>query len=341
MGVRSLLVFDLAGTRYGVDATRVRETVWLPELTPIEEAPPWIVGLFSLRGRIVPVADLDQRFGHVARRRQPTDQIVVLETDVALLGLIVDSVIDVVEISAAAIQPPPCFDAAPNGAVHLVTGEARVGEDLVTLLDVVPLAHASPAPDEMHVDGIPAPAGTMTDAHFCPQATPAEHALFHARALALREVAIDESGARRGLAVVEMGGERFGVDLAAVREFCDIDRASPIPCCPPHILGVMSLRGEFVTLIDPRAALGLPADGQGGGKAMVTRLDGRAVGVVVDEVHDVLYLRDADMEAPPPLLRERHGTEITGTASRGGRTMIVLDLPALLARPEWIVDATV
>ncbi len=64
---RTLLIFDLDDARFGVDATLVRESVWLPKLTPVEEAPPYIVGIFSLRGQIVPVTDLNLRFGHPAR----------------------------------------------------------------------------------------------------------------------------------------------------------------------------------------------------------------------------------------------------------------------------------
>ena len=73
MDFRSRLIFDLDGARFGLDATQVRGSVWLPELTPVEEAPPWIVGIFSQRGRIVPVADLHLRFDHPTRHYRPED----------------------------------------------------------------------------------------------------------------------------------------------------------------------------------------------------------------------------------------------------------------------------
>ncbi|WP_269087644.1 chemotaxis protein CheW [Solemya pervernicosa gill symbiont] len=65
---------------------------------------------------------------------------------------------------------------------------------------------------------------------------------------------------------------------------------SPLPCCPPHILGAMSLRGDLLTLIDPRAALNLPP-ADGGNRAVVGRIGEQAVGLAVDEVHDVVYLQ--------------------------------------------------
>ncbi|MCK9381781.1 MAG: chemotaxis protein CheW [Sulfuritalea sp.] len=332
MDSRPLLIFDLDDARFAVDAMQVCESVWLPELTPVEEAPPWVVGLFGLRGRIIPVADLRLRFGHPPQRYSPSDQVVVLEIGDQPLGLIVSEVIGIIELPAAAIQPPPQFDAATAGPAHLVAGEARVGESLVTVLDVAQLTHLPEMSALAAALQQPMPAG-----HFCPEATPAERALFHARAMALRQAVAEDEGACLGLAVVELGGEYFGVELAAVQEFCDIAQLSPIPCCPPHILGAMNLRGDLLTLIDPRAALNLPMASRGG-KAVVARLGEQAVGIAVDAVHDVVYLRQDELQPPAAALRERCGAEITGTAAYAGRTMTVLDLPALLAREDWIVN---
>lgn len=335
MDSRPLLIFDLDGARFALDATRVRESVWLPELTPVEEAPPWVVGLFSLRGRIVPVADLQLRFGHPAQRYRPGDQVVIVETDQLPMGLIVNAVIEVIELPNDAIQPPPQFDAAVPCPAHLVVGEARVGDGLVALLDVAQLVHLLEGTELAAAAEQSVPVN-----HFCPEATPAERAQFHARAMTLQAIAAEEEGARLGLAVVELGGEYFGVELAAVQEFCDIDQLSPIPCCPSHILGAMNLRGDLLTLIDPRSALNLPPAARGG-KAVVARLGEQAVGIAVDAVHDVVYLRDEELQAPPAALSERCGAEIMGTAPYADRIMTVLELPALLAREEWIVNETV
>ena len=331
-----LLIFDLDGAGFGLDATRVRESVRLPELTPAEEAPPWIVGLFSLRGRIVPVADLHLRFGHTARRYRLDDQVVVVETGSQPMGFIVSEVRAVIDLPSVAIQSPPQFDAAPTIPPHLVTGEARVGDDLVALLDVSLLTQFPHEPSSGETSKRCAPPDS-----FCPEAPAETRALFRARAMALRDAAAEEDGARLGLAVVELEGEFFGIELAAVQEFCDIAHLAPIPCCPPHILGVMSLRGDLFTLIDPRAALNLQPTAGAGGKAVVARIGERAMGIAVDAVHDVVYLRSEALQAPPPALREQGGAEVTGTAPYANRMMTVLDLLTLLAREEWIVDEMV
>jgi purine-binding chemotaxis protein CheW len=332
MEARPWLIFDLDGVRFGLDATKVRESVWLPELTPVEEAPPWVVGLFNLRGQMVPVVDLHLRFGHPARLYSPSDQVVVLEGEHQATGLIVSEIREVIELSSKLIQPPPQFEVAVPGPAHLVAGEASVGDDLVTLLDLFQLTHlpAETPPEEAAERSEPCP-------NFFPEATPEVRALFHQRAMTLRKAAVEEKGALLGLAVVELGGEFFGVELTAVQEFCDIVHLSPIPCCPPHILGAMDLRGDLLTLIDPRAALNLPPAASGG-KAVIVRLGEQAAGIAVDAVHTVLYLRGEEVQPPPPALNDQGSAEITGTAPYGDKMMTVLDLQALLGRQEWIVN---
>ncbi len=333
MNIKSLLVFDLDGARFALDTENVRESLWLPELTAVEEAPLWIAGIFSFRDKIIPVADLRLHFGHPARSYSTSDQVIVLKTEHGLTGIIVSEVIGVIELPDTSIQPPSQFSTATRAPyTHLVAGEARMSEGLVTLLDIARLAHL---PEETLSAAHSAPVN-----YFCPQATPDERALFHARAATLRNAIVEEEGDRLALAVVELGGEFFGIELATVQEFCNITHLRSLPCCPPHILGAMNLRGELITLIDPRTALDLP-NAAIGEKAVVASFENQAVGIAVNEVLDVVYLKNGEVLPPPALLSARHGTEISGTAPYSGRMMTVLNLPALLAREEWIVDEEV
>ena len=347
----TLLIFDLDDARFGVDATLVRESVWLPKLSPVEEAPPYIVGIFNLRGQIVPVTDLNLRFCHAARPYRLTDQIVILEMDQLLMGLIVSEVCDVIDLSAEAIQAPPKFVVEEPVDTPLVAAQVRVGDDIVMLLDARQVTLLD-ARQLMHLPQDVAQTETeqMSSArNFCPQATPEQHTVFGARAKALMEVATEENSARLSLAVVELGGEYFGIELEAIQEFCDIVRPCPIPCCPPHILGAMNLRGNLFTLLDLRAALNLPPAAQASDKAVIVRASTRlgaghgeqAVGVAVDQVHDVIYLREEELQALPAALHEQHAAEVKGTAPYVGRMMTVLNLSALLAQEKWIVNETV
>ena len=328
--IRSLLIFDLDDAHFGVDATLVRESVWLPELTPVEEAPPYVVGMFSLRNQLVPVTDINLRFGHPARPCNISDQVVVLELGEMLMGLIVSEVREVIEMPLGDIQPPPKFHVEMHHNVSLIEGEIRVGDDIVTLLDTNQFVSLS--------QDLTAVSTEHPALHFCPEASAEQHAVYRARAKALMENTANEEGAHLALVVVELDGEYFGIELETVQEFCEITRYSPIPCCPPHILGAISLRGNLFTLLDLRTALNLPRATRRSNKVVVARLGNQMVGVSVDEVHDVVYLKQEELQAAPAVLLEQCGKEIKGAVHYADKMMVVLDLHALLTREEWIVN---
>ena len=106
-------------------------------------------------------------------------------------------------------------------------------------------------------------------------ASPEERATFRERAENLRRTAESEDFAGLiPLAVIGLNGEYLGLDLDTVREFTDdISKITPIPCCPPHIVGNINLCGEIVTLVDVREVLNLPIAGTNqASKVMVVRM---------------------------------------------------------------------
>lgn len=335
---KSRLSIRLLDSVYAIETQCVREVMWLPELTAIEETPPHIAGVFNLRGHIVPVMDLNLRFGHGAERYAVTDAVVVIEVDDLVMGLVVNEVLDVVSLPATAIEPRPRYD-GEAAAPHFLAGEAKLGETIVMLLDTRALVHGhAPAPQLLAEE-----APRAHPCYFCPQATPEERAVFHSRAVAL--LAPAERAETTGLAphaVIGLNGECFGVALDAVREFCEVRAVAPVPCCPPRFVGQMNLRGDVLTLVDIREALGLPMSREtAGARALVVRDGELAAGVPVEQVFDVIHLRPADIAPAPAALHEPRNEYVTGVASYAGRMLCLIDLRKLLAEGGMAVEETV
>lgn len=334
MQSRSVLTFDLDGRHFGLDTYYVVESVWLPELTPIEQAPFWVVGMFSLRGPIVAAIDLHLCLGLSPRPYRLTDQVLVLQTNTFLIGLIVSQVLDVIELPLAAINSAPEFE-VHHGLNVLSVGVASIGENLVTLLDVTKLPQLS---TELHPDELPEQ--TSIDAAKYADISAETRQCLHARALALRSpLTENETGDKLGVAVIELGEELIGIDLSAVLEFCNVRRCHPVPCCPPHIIGVMNLRGNLLTLIDPRSALNLPPGTSN--KAVIVQIGEQSMAIAVEDITDIIYLSGEELHPPPSALRDRFGPDIIGTASHCGKTMTIFNLATLMARDEWIVDQSI
>ncbi|MGA1265047.1 MAG: chemotaxis protein CheW [Prochlorothrix sp.] len=178
---------------------------------------------------------------------------------------------------------------------------------------------------------------------FFPHATPAEREVLLNRARNLRNRTEEVSFS--GLlpyAVVGLQGEFFALGLEFIHEFTDVDNVTPIPCCPPHIVGNLNLRGEILTLVDISGILNLPLErSEQSHKAIVARSEQLVAGITVDDVFDVIYLRPADISPIPAAVHALNDEYIRGVAPYQNKQMSILDLPKLLTSSELVVDEVV
>ncbi len=94
----------------------------------------------------------------------------------------------------------------------------------------------------------------------------------------------------------------YGVNIGQVREITRVGKISPVPNSPDYIEGVTNLRGQVTTVIDMRKRLDMPQkELDKDSRMMVTELEGRSVGMIVDSVTDVTKLPKADIEETPEL----------------------------------------
>ncbi|MBM3457313.1 MAG: purine-binding chemotaxis protein CheW, partial [Armatimonadetes bacterium] len=324
-------------------------------LTVVAEAPPYLAGLLNYRGAIIPIFDLGCRLGLARRRPSLTDTVVVLNPDAATIsawprcGLIVDHVRDVVELSPDEIEPPPAFDGVGRTRARFIAGVASSAECLVQLLDLGQTL-APPAGTELipvtETEGPGGPSelvrtaaweeAAAADGHIAPE----ERAIFRERALNLMRVAEAEDHLDlTPYAVLDLGGEYFGVPLEHVREFTPFPPPTPIPCCPPIILGALNLRGQILPLVDLRPSLHLPTGPIGPeAKVVVITLNDWLLGAPVDAVCDVIYLRPGAISAAPALRAGAGGEYVRGTAPYADRMLAILDLGRLFAEQSLVVD---
>lgn len=129
-----LVVFRLAGEDYGVDVARVHEINQAPQITRVPGAPPFVEGVINLRGRVIPVVDLRRRFGLPTGERTRDTRIVVAEVAGQTIGMLVDSVTEVLRIAQAQVEPPSPLVATIES--DYLRGIAKLPDRLVILLDV-------------------------------------------------------------------------------------------------------------------------------------------------------------------------------------------------------------
>lgn len=131
---REYLTFRLGHEEYGIDILKVQEIRGYEEPTRIANAPHFLKGVVNLRGTIVPIVDLRMRFGCDAADYNSFTVTIVLHIGQRTIGVVVDSVSDVMEIPADAIRSAPEMSSAVD-AVY-IRGLAQMGERMVILLDI-------------------------------------------------------------------------------------------------------------------------------------------------------------------------------------------------------------
>lgn len=133
------LSFTLGDEEYGVDILRVQEIRSWEPVSRIPNVPAYEKGVVNLRGAIVPIVDLRERFGLSHLPYTPLTVVVVLQTQVTdgknrVMGVVVDSVSDVVDVDKKTIQKAPDF--GTKVSTEFINGLASVNERMVMLLDV-------------------------------------------------------------------------------------------------------------------------------------------------------------------------------------------------------------
>ncbi len=125
-----------------------------------------------------------------------------------------------------------------------------------------------------------------------------------------------------------MGGELHGCDIRLVEEVVTRQRIHPLPDVPPHLLGMILLRGEMVPVVDVSAALGLSLSPGGARPILVTGLGGARVGVAADAVHEVMEV-PAEALRPAPHAGDRDAY-VVGVARLAPGLVTLIDLAELL-----------
>ena len=132
------LTFKLAEEIFAFDVAKVREILELTTITKVPQTPEFMRGVINLRGSVVPVIDLRLNFGMTRTEQTINTCIIVvevnLEEETIVLGVLADSVQEVVEMEPESIEPPPQLGTRLN--TKFIKGMGKVGSDFVMILDI-------------------------------------------------------------------------------------------------------------------------------------------------------------------------------------------------------------
>ncbi len=318
-----LVSFSVAGQEYALDIAEVQEIVQLPEkVSALPNAPAHVLGLMSLRQRLLPLVSLRALFGLPALPYSEQQRIVVTALAGGRhVGLVTDSVKEVLSVPREQAEPMPAILAA-DAQLQEFASICRLedGKRLVSIIATDKLLH------------VPGLNQAMVAAEQGAAANPQTQTM---------NTDIDDAANSDDddtqVVIFRLGAEEFGVPIMSVQEIVRVpETLTRVPKTPSFVEGVINLRGTVLPVIDQRSRLGLPAlprsEGQ---RIMVYMLGGQRTGFIVDSVAEVLRIPRAHI-APAPTLSEEQSRLISRVANLQGdkRLVMLIDPRHLLQGSE-------
>lgn len=370
----SYLIFRLNNALYGVSTLSVKEIFLLPQLTPVLEAPPDIVGVIDVSGHILPVMDLNLRFGQQTDGYCLTDQVIVLEQGERDLGIIVNEVLEVRNIPAADITNliQGNQSTSDTNSHQFIAGVVRSENDILVMINLANLLKYLSEPNsgtnqkylaqrvpsrflpgnnqqqatpqhQLIVSGSE-PVTSSSLANSSMQLTSEALTVLQERANHLKQIDEVRQNADqvKNLAIIVLNQELFSIDLENVREFTNLEQVVPVPCCPSHIVGNMNLRGEILTLIDICQLLNLPPINLFKvSQLMVIEVEDLRIGLTIEKVCDTITVDAEEIDQAPAASYSINKEYLKGTLWYQENIVGLLDITKILLDGDLIVDSVV
>jgi purine-binding chemotaxis protein CheW len=316
-----LVSFSVAGQEYALDIAEVQEIVQLPEnVSELPGAPGHVLGVISLRQRLLPLVSLRTLFGLPRLDYSEQHRIVVTSLPGGLnVGLVTDSVKEVLSVPKAQVDAMPGMLAAAQQEFSSIC-RLDGGKRLVSVISTDKLLRM-PA-----VEQALAATRTVTQESSAMNSDLEEGGVENAHDDDMQVV------------IFRLGAEEFGVPIMSVQEIVRVpETLTRVPKTPAFVEGVINLRGTVLPVIDQRSRLGLPLiernDRQ---RIMVYMLGGKRTGFIVDSVAEVLRIPRAHI-VPAPTMSQEQSQLISRVANlEGDKRLVMLIEPAHLLQGREI-----
>jgi chemotaxis signal transduction protein len=238
-----LVTFLLKDEEFGFDIMSVQEIIRLPKMAKLPQTPPYVEGISNLRGAVLPVFDIRARFGMKREARTDRSRVLVIDIDGKRTGLLVDSVRQVIRVARNEFEPPPA--AIRNETADYIDG-------VVTLDSGKRIIIALNARRVCAVEGADAPAEASAGQDGEAGHTAAKDGQNKAGHISVER---RKGGGVRQLVSFQVGGEEFAFPMEHVREILRVQTPKEVPGAPEHLLGVLTVRGKILPIVDLRRLL--------------------------------------------------------------------------------------
>ena len=331
---RQFVTFYVGAECMAFDMDRVMEIVRIPRTVDVPMTPASLLGLANLRGAILPVLSLRRILGLADTDNTDASRVMVINYAGQPMGFVVDRVTRVIGVAPDSIEDMKSVRSTVNARMLSGVLKNIEGHGLIQLVDVDALT-------EQEYGQLKAANQAMLSA--------AKHAAI-AQTVQKDGVATDDDQNIMQLVSFTVDGQEYSFSIEATQEIIRLpSKVNAVPKAPAHVIGMIDLRSRVLPLVKLRTLFGLPeCELSEMNRIVVLTLrhgsQHSMVGVVVDEVREVLRIRKEQVEAVPAmLLGAQDSQELEGICQldNGQRIVTLLSAEKLFKRSDIIeaVDA--
>ena len=230
-----MVTFYLGEEEFGFDIMSVQEIIRQPKLSRIPMAPSYVEGIANLRGMVLPIIDTRTRFGMPRAEDTDRTRVLVVDVDGNKTGLRVDRVRQVTRVLQREMELPPAVIREGMSSDYLKS-VVKLEEGKRIIMALNPKAICKVAIEVTQKQETTEQTDTATTGK-------------------TKQVGEDQSITQ--LVTFKLGLEEFAFQMERVREILRVERPNSVPGTPAHVLGVLTVRGNILPVIDLRVMLGL------------------------------------------------------------------------------------
>ncbi|MGI5920901.1 MAG: chemotaxis protein CheW [Syntrophomonadaceae bacterium] len=308
-----LVTFLLGKEEFALEIENVREIIRYPDIVRVPNVPDYIKGVISLRDNLMPIIDMRLKLETGNDDITDSTRVVVVDVDNMQVGLVVDRVYEVARIPKDTIFPPP--QALIGQARDRLKGIARVdgGKRIIMLID----PH-----DIMTTEELQDISGLENKE---------------------KDIILEEGEELFGnideeqMVVFKLAGEQYGIRITQVQEINRLSKITKVPSAPKFVEGVINLRGDVIPVIDLRKRFDIEyKDYTEFTRVIVSDINNTKIGVIVDEVLEVLRISKKWLEEAPDILQGNQVQKfMDGIANLENRMIMMLNLENILVARDW------
>ena len=283
--IQKNLYFSLASNYYAVPIENVIEVMKLPYLDYPQNMPNNIVGVLKYNNIVINIIDIRFHLGLKVTKYSILNKLVIVKTDESMFGLIADDVENIVDFDTAKIENLP-FSAENK----IVNSLYNINNENVSILNLYALEQAlRENTNKSNVDIqslMPDDSNSIT--------------ILKERALYLnnktKDLTIKNTFSNNMYVSFYLNETLYSIDIKNIKEITTSANMIPIPCTPDYISGLITVRGDFITVLNLKSFLNVnPSTYKNKSKVIIINSDVFKIGFMVDDIHDIsgIYENDA------------------------------------------------